>query len=76
MRRVRAPPIAKKWGELLMPRGAPQRYFPLRRSIRPREREGLKMGFYDKWVLPRLLNLLMGNKFATEARKQCLAGVL
>jgi ubiquinone/menaquinone biosynthesis C-methylase UbiE len=33
------------------------------------------MGFYDKWVLPRLLNLMMGNKFATEARKQCLAEV-
>jgi ubiquinone/menaquinone biosynthesis C-methylase UbiE len=33
------------------------------------------MGFYDKWVLPRLLNLMMGNKFATEERKKCLAGV-
>jgi ubiquinone/menaquinone biosynthesis C-methylase UbiE len=33
------------------------------------------MGFYDKWVLPRFLNLMMGNKPATEERKKALAGV-
>jgi hypothetical protein len=26
------------------------------------------MGFYDKWVLPRFLNLMMGNEPATEER--------
>jgi ubiquinone/menaquinone biosynthesis C-methylase UbiE len=33
------------------------------------------MGFYDNWVLPRLLNLMMGNKPATEERKKALAEV-
>src|SRR5262245_44284122 len=33
------------------------------------------MGFYDKWVLPRFLNLMMGNKPVTEERKKILAGV-
>jgi ubiquinone/menaquinone biosynthesis C-methylase UbiE len=33
------------------------------------------MGFYDAWVLPRLLNFMMGNKFTTEERKKCLAEV-
>jgi ubiquinone/menaquinone biosynthesis C-methylase UbiE len=33
------------------------------------------MGFYDKWVLPRLMNLMMANPSATEERKKTLAGV-
>jgi len=33
------------------------------------------MGFYDKWVLPRLLNFMMGMKDTTEERKKCLAAV-
>jgi ubiquinone/menaquinone biosynthesis C-methylase UbiE len=33
------------------------------------------MGFYDKWVLPRFLNFVMGNKDTTEERKKALAGV-
>ena len=33
------------------------------------------MGSYEKWVLPRLLNFMMGNKFATGERKKCLTGV-
>jgi ubiquinone/menaquinone biosynthesis C-methylase UbiE len=33
------------------------------------------MGFYDDWVLPRLLNLMMGDKSTTEERKKALAGV-
>lgn len=33
------------------------------------------MGFYDDWVVPRILNLAMGNAFVTEERKRCLAEV-
>jgi ubiquinone/menaquinone biosynthesis C-methylase UbiE len=33
------------------------------------------MGFYDTWVLPRFLNLLMGNEQTTEERKKALADV-
>jgi ubiquinone/menaquinone biosynthesis C-methylase UbiE len=33
------------------------------------------MGFYDKRILPRLLNVMMGNKVVTEERKKCLVGV-
>jgi ubiquinone/menaquinone biosynthesis C-methylase UbiE len=33
------------------------------------------MGFYDRWVLPRFLNLMMGSKDMTEERKKCLVGV-
>jgi len=33
------------------------------------------MGFYDNWVLPRFLNLMMGDKSTTEERKTALAGV-
>ena len=33
------------------------------------------MGFYDNWVLPRFLNLMMSNKYTTEERKKALAGV-
>jgi len=33
------------------------------------------MGFYDNWVLPRVLNVAMGNKPATAERKKALAGV-
>jgi ubiquinone/menaquinone biosynthesis C-methylase UbiE len=33
------------------------------------------MGFYDKHVLPRFMNLMMGNKFATAERKKALAEV-
>jgi SAM-dependent methyltransferase len=33
------------------------------------------MGFYDNWVVPRLLNVMMGTSFVTEERKKCLAGV-
>src|SRR5882672_7714513 len=33
------------------------------------------MGFYDKWVVPRLLNVAMGMKFVSEERKKALAGV-
>jgi ubiquinone/menaquinone biosynthesis C-methylase UbiE len=33
------------------------------------------MGFYDKYVVPRFLNLAMGMKFVTEERKKCLAQV-
>jgi ubiquinone/menaquinone biosynthesis C-methylase UbiE len=33
------------------------------------------MGLYEKWVLPRLLNLAMGDEFITEERKKALGGV-
>jgi ubiquinone/menaquinone biosynthesis C-methylase UbiE len=33
------------------------------------------MGFYEKWVLPRLLNLAMSDKFIGEERKKVLGGV-
>ena len=33
------------------------------------------MSFYEDWVLPRFMNLLMGNKFITEERKKALAKV-
>jgi ubiquinone/menaquinone biosynthesis C-methylase UbiE len=33
------------------------------------------MGFYDDKVVPRILNLAMGTKFAREERMKCLAGV-
>jgi len=33
------------------------------------------MGFYDNWVLPRILNIAMGNKGATAERKKALLGV-
>ena len=33
------------------------------------------MGLYDRWVLPRFLNFMMGMKDMTEERKKCLAGV-
>ena len=33
------------------------------------------MGLYDQYVLPRLLNLLMGDKFITEERKKVLQRV-
>src|ERR1043165_95561 len=33
------------------------------------------MGFYDKWVLPRFLNLSCGTKEVGEERKKALAGV-
>ncbi len=33
------------------------------------------MGFYDKWVLPRILNIAMGNKGATAEREKALAEV-
>jgi ubiquinone/menaquinone biosynthesis C-methylase UbiE len=33
------------------------------------------MGFYEKWVLPRLLNLAMSDKFICEERRKALGGV-
>jgi len=33
------------------------------------------MGFYDDWVLPRFMNLLMGNEATTKERKKALARV-
>jgi len=33
------------------------------------------MGFYENWLLPRFLNLLMGNKDMIEERKKALSGV-
>jgi len=33
------------------------------------------MGFYDKFILPRLMNLMMGNRFMKAERQKCLAGV-
>ena len=33
------------------------------------------MGLYDRLVLPRLLNLMMGMKDVADERKKCLAGV-
>jgi ubiquinone/menaquinone biosynthesis C-methylase UbiE len=33
------------------------------------------MGFYDKWILPRFLDFMMGDKPVTEARKKTLEGV-
>jgi ubiquinone/menaquinone biosynthesis C-methylase UbiE len=33
------------------------------------------MGFYSDWVVPRILNVMMGMKLVAEQRKQCLAGV-
>jgi ubiquinone/menaquinone biosynthesis C-methylase UbiE len=33
------------------------------------------MGFYDNWVVPRILNMAMGMSFVTDERKKALAGV-
>jgi ubiquinone/menaquinone biosynthesis C-methylase UbiE len=33
------------------------------------------MGFYDTWVVPRIMDLAMGMRFIAEERKKCLAGV-
>src|SRR4051812_22459047 len=33
------------------------------------------MGFYDNWVLPRILNTMMGMPYVMEERKKALAGV-
>ena len=33
------------------------------------------MGFYETWVLPRFLNMMMSNRSTTEERKKALAGV-
>jgi ubiquinone/menaquinone biosynthesis C-methylase UbiE len=33
------------------------------------------MGFWDKWVVPRFLDLMMNNKDIAEERQKCLAGV-
>lgn len=33
------------------------------------------MGFYERWVLPRFLNLLMSDKNMIEERKKALTGV-
>jgi ubiquinone/menaquinone biosynthesis C-methylase UbiE len=33
------------------------------------------MGFYDNWVVPRILNVAMGMGFVTDERKKALAGV-
>jgi len=33
------------------------------------------MGFYDRWILPRFMDFMMGDKPATEARKKALEGV-
>src|SRR5215471_15751307 len=37
--------------------------------------EGSNMGFYEHWVLPRFLNLLMNTDQVTRERKRCLEGV-
>lgn len=33
------------------------------------------MGFYDNWVLPRLMNVMMGMPYVTEERRKALADV-
>lgn len=33
------------------------------------------MGFYDRWILPRFLDFLMGDEPVTEIRKKTLEGV-
>jgi len=33
------------------------------------------MGFYDDWLLPRFMNLMMASKAITEERKKILSGV-
>lgn len=33
------------------------------------------MGFYDKWILPRFMDFLMGDKPVTEVRRKSLEGV-
>ena len=33
------------------------------------------MGFYEGWLLPRVMNLLMADKNTTEERKKTLSGV-
>ena len=33
------------------------------------------MGFYDDWVLPRILNTMMGMPYVTKERTKALAGV-
>src|SRR5438093_736488 len=33
------------------------------------------MGFYDDWVVPRLLNIAMGTSRVADERRACLAGV-
>jgi len=33
------------------------------------------MGLYDRWVLPRLLNTMMGMEYVAQERKKALAGV-
>src|SRR5262252_6588108 len=41
----------------------------------PTENARSVMGFYERWVLPRFLNLMMSNKHTTAERKKALAGV-
>jgi ubiquinone/menaquinone biosynthesis C-methylase UbiE len=33
------------------------------------------MGLYEDWILPRFMNVMMGQDVVTEERKKCLAGV-
>jgi ubiquinone/menaquinone biosynthesis C-methylase UbiE len=33
------------------------------------------MGFYDGWIVPRIINVAMSAPFVTKERKKCLAGV-
>jgi ubiquinone/menaquinone biosynthesis C-methylase UbiE len=33
------------------------------------------MGLYENWILPRFMNVMMGQEVVTEERKKCLAGV-
>jgi ubiquinone/menaquinone biosynthesis C-methylase UbiE len=37
--------------------------------------EATDMGLYENWVLPRFMNLMMGQKSVAEERKKCLAAV-
>jgi ubiquinone/menaquinone biosynthesis C-methylase UbiE len=39
------------------------------------KRQNPAMGFYDTWVVPRIMDLAMGMRFIAEERKKCLAGV-
>jgi ubiquinone/menaquinone biosynthesis C-methylase UbiE len=43
--------------------------------LRAGKAEDEAMGFYDNWVLPRILNTMMGMPYVTEERKKALAGV-
>jgi ubiquinone/menaquinone biosynthesis C-methylase UbiE len=53
-----------------------RRRYAYARAVAATDRsERSAMGFYNHWVVPRILNLMMGNEVVTDERKKCLMGV-